>query len=150
MESEIQHILSLLKSTFEKKAWYGPAVKEVLKDITADQASHRLNNTHSIIELVAHMTAWRIFVVKKLEGNVDYKVSAELNFPSPSNWKAAIQNLEESQAKLIDAIQHFDDSLLHESVPNSSYGYTFFTFLHGIIHHDVYHIGQIMLLKKSK
>ncbi len=149
MPSEIQHILSLLKSTFEKNAWYGPSVKEVLNDITPEQATHQINNTHSIIELVAHMTAWRIFVVKKLEGDTEYKVSDEVNFPKPSNWEVAIQNLNESQAKSVGAIQQFDSSLLHYPVPNSSYGYTFFTLLHGIIHHDVYHIGQIALIKKS-
>ncbi len=150
MQSEIQHILSLLKSTFEKNAWYGPSVKEVLSDITPELAALRINNTHSIIELVAHMTAWRIFTVKKLEGDVDYKVSKELNFPTPSNWETVVNNLYESQAKLTGAIQQFDSSLLHHPVPNSSYGYTFFTLLQGIIHHDIYHIGQIMLIKKSR
>lgn len=148
MQSEIQHILSLLKSTFEKNAWYGPSVKEVLSDITPDLAAHRMNNTHTIIELVAHMTAWRIFTVKKLEGDVDYKVSKELNFPTPLNWETALSGLNESQAKLIGAIQQFDSSLLHHPVPNSSYAYTFFTLLHGIIQHDIYHAAQIRLIKK--
>ncbi len=150
MTSEIQNILELLKSTFEKKAWYGPSLKEALKDITPEQGSYRINNTHSIIELVAHITAWRTFVTKKLEGDLEYKVTNELNFPTPTTWETAIQDLEESQVKLMAAIRNFDSSLLHDSVPNSSYGYTFFTLLHGIIHHDVYHTGQIVLIKKSK
>ncbi|HOX83219.1 MAG TPA: DinB family protein [Chryseolinea sp.] len=150
MSSELTHILTLLKSTFEKNAWYGPSVQEVLKDITPSQSTQRISNTHSIIELVAHMTAWRTFVVKKLEGDVDYKVDDALNFPTPFNWETTLKELHESQAKLIAAIQNFDSSLLHDAVPNSSSGYTFFTLLHGIIHHDIYHTGQIMLIKKSK
>jgi uncharacterized damage-inducible protein DinB len=150
MPSEIQHILSLLKSTFNKSPWYGPSVNDVLSDIDAELAELRINNTHSIIELVCHMTAWRTFVVKKLEGDVDYKVDDALNFPTPFNWETTLKDLHESQAKLIAAIQNFDSSLLHDAVPNSSSGYTFFTLLHGIIHHDIYHTGQIILIKKSK
>lgn len=150
MSSEIQSILTLIKSTFEKKAWYGPSVKEVLKDITPLQAKTRINNTHSIIELVAHMTAWRIFAVKKLEGDLEYTVTDELNFPKATHWENTVADLYASQAKLVKAIQRFDASLLHQPVPNSSYGYTFNTLLHGIIHHDTYHIGQIVLIKKTQ
>lgn len=150
MSSEIQHILALLKSTFEKKAWYGPPVKVVLKDITPIQSTHRINNTHSIIELVAHMTAWRVFAVKKLEGDLEYTVTDEMNFPIPPDWDTTRKALYDSQAKLEEAIRRFDPALLHQPVPNSSFGYTFFTLLNGIIHHDTYHIGQIVLIKKSK
>ncbi|MEO7989569.1 MAG: DinB family protein [Chryseolinea sp.] len=150
MSSDIQHIISLLKSTFEKKAWYGSSVKEVLGDISADQATNRIANTHSIIELVGHMTAWRTFVIKKLEGDVDYKVTDDLNFPSPFTWETSLKDLEESQAKLIEAIQKFDSSRLHDLVPHNSYKYSFYGLLHGIIHHDTYHIGQIELIKKSR
>ncbi len=149
MQSEIQHILWLLKSTFEKNAWYGPSIKEVLKDITPDLSTKRISNTHSIIELIGHMTAWRTFVLKKLEGGVDYNVTDELNFPSQTNWEASVNALEESQAKLIEVIQKFDPSLLHDLVPHHSYKYSFYGLLHGIIHHDIYHIGQIVLIKKS-
>ncbi len=150
MQSEIPNILSLLKNTFEKKAWYGPSVKEALKNITLDQATHRIANTHSIIEIVGHMRAWRIFVVNKLEGDVDYKVTDELNFPTPSTWETSVKELEESQEKLIEAIQNFDPSRLHDLVPHHSYTYSFYELLHGLIHHDTYHIGQIVLIKKSK
>jgi uncharacterized damage-inducible protein DinB len=150
MSSELNHILTLLKSTFEKKAWYGSSVKEVLKDITPSQSPYRINNTHSIIELVAHMTAWRVFAVKKLEGDLGYTVTDEMNFPTPSDWDTTLKTLYKSQTKLVEAIHQFDPALLHQPVPNSSFGYTFFTLLNGIIHHDTYHIGQIVLIKKSK
>jgi hypothetical protein len=61
MESEIERIISLLKQTFEKGAWHGPSVKEGLQGITEEQALQKLPHTHSILELVGHMTAWRHF-----------------------------------------------------------------------------------------
>jgi len=149
MNSEIQNIKNILKGTFGKKAWHGPTIKEVLEGITSEQATNSIGNSHTIIELLAHMTAWRIFVVKKLEGDQDYKVTEDLNFPVVSDLQKTIAGLEESQVRLLDALAQFPESQLHEIVPHSSYNYSFYTLLHGIVHHDLYHLGQIALLKKS-
>jgi uncharacterized damage-inducible protein DinB len=149
MNSEIQNIIALLTSTFEKKAWHGPAVKEVLKDIMPAQALHRFENTHSIIELIAHMTSWRVFVIKKLEGEQNYTVTDEMNFPAVKDLQKAIIDLEESQSRLLAALGHFPGARLHEIVPHGSYHYSYYTLLHGIIHHDLYHLGQIAFIKKT-
>src|SRR5688572_4099256 len=101
MKTEIQKLTSLLQRTFEKYAWHGPSVMETLQNITQDIANNRLNNTHSIIELVAHMTAWRDFVISRLEGNNDFKVTDELNFPVVKDWTQVFTALQQSQTKLL-------------------------------------------------
>jgi uncharacterized damage-inducible protein DinB len=150
MKTQITHLKSLLTKTFEKGAWHGPAVMEVLEEIDEKSAKLRLPNTHSIIELVAHMTAWRTFVVNKIQGDRGYMVSDAMNFPKPTGWLTALKKLEESQAKLVKALDQFPDSKLDELIPHDAYKCTFSTLLHGIIHHDLYHIGQISLIKKSQ
>jgi len=147
--NELQQITSLLSKTYEKNAWHGPSIKEVLSAITIKDAAKRLPNTHSIIELVNHMTAWRTFVVKKLRGDSDYKVTEEMNFRVSDDWTAALSDLAQSQSELIEAIASFPADKLTEKVPHKEYNYTFYTLLHGIIHHDLYHIGQIMLIHKA-
>jgi uncharacterized damage-inducible protein DinB len=147
--AEIENILSLFSSVFEKNAWYGPSVKEVLNDVRAEHASLRIKNTHSIIELVAHMTSWRTFVIKRLEGDNEFSVTDELNFPAVSDWAQAVRDLYEGHEKLIALLRIFPPVKLFEIVPHASYRYTFYTLLQGIIHHDIYHIGQISLIKKS-
>ena len=147
--NEVKSICSLLKRAFEKNAWHGPSLKEALQHVDATMALQRLDNTHSIIELVNHMISWRTFVVKKLEGNRDYKVNDNENFPARENWAATLADLEVSQRDLIHAVDNFDAARLHDIVPHDGYQYTFYTLLHGIIHHDIYHIGQISLIKKS-
>lgn len=149
MERELKHLIKMLQHTYEKNAWHGPAVKEVLENVSADDAHKRLPNSHSIIELVAHMTAWRIFVVKKLQGNSEYKVTDDMNFPAPTDWGKVVEELDASQARLIQELKGFDSSKLYEPVPHGSYNYNFHTLLHGIIHHDLYHAGQIALIKKQ-
>ena len=149
MQHEIENICDLLKRTFEKNAWHGPAVKEVLEDITVEQSTLKFHGTHSIGELVAHMTAWRTFVTRKLQGDNDYKVTDEMNFPTLTNWAMAKAALDASQGKLLEAIAIFDPARLHEKVSHTNYNYSFYTLLHGIIHHDLYHVGQIAIIKKQ-
>ena len=149
METEIQHILSLLRKTFEKGAWHGPAVKESLEGLSEAHAFNRLPNTHSIIELVAHMAAWKRYVTKKLMGDVGYQVTDELNFPQPDSWEKALRELEESQHELLAAIETLAPASLMEKVPWTQEPFSYYTIIHGIIHHDLYHIGQINLIKKA-
>jgi uncharacterized damage-inducible protein DinB len=147
--NELQHIISLLTRVYEKNAWHGPAVKEVLVKISSTDSLKRLPNTHSIIELVNHMSAWRTYTSRKLVGDNDYKVTEGMNFPRSSDWDAALRELEKSQQELISAISSFPVERLFEIVPHSTENYTFYTLLHGIIHHDLYHIGQIVLINKA-
>lgn len=149
MQWEIQRIVSLLQQTFEKGAWHGPSVKEVLNKITVDQIFNRLPDTHSIIELVAHMTSWRIYVTKKLSGDDTFKVTDDLNFPQNTDWVETLQRLEESQGQLISAIEKFPEDKLTEQAAGFRDPYTYYTLIHGIIHHDLYHIGQIILIRKA-
>src|SRR5688500_16540849 len=149
MQSEIQRIVSLLKQTFEKGAWHGPSVQEVLNKITVDQVFNRLPHTHSIIELVAHMTSWRIYVTRKLSGDDAYKVTDDLNFPANTDWPQTLRQLEESQRQLILAIEKFPAEKLTEQVAGFRDRYSYYTLIHGIIHHDLYHAGQLMLIQKA-
>jgi uncharacterized damage-inducible protein DinB len=149
MNPQIAILKTLLTKTFEKDAWHGPTVMEVLADIDEKSAQFRLLKTHSIIELVTHMTAWRIFVVKKLQGDRAYMVSDSMNFPEPTGWLTVLKELKQSQAALLKELDQFSDSKLDELMPHDAYKCTFSNVLHGIIHHDLYHIGQIALIKKS-
>lgn len=148
MKSETEKIVSLLKRSFDKGAWHGPSVRETLATITSETSSSRLHNTHSIIELVLHMITWRNFVISKLEGK-DYKVTDEMNFPKSSDWLKAVKDLEESQTKLLALVETFPVEKLSELVPHPNAKYTFYTMLQGIIHHDLYHAGQIILISKA-
>jgi uncharacterized damage-inducible protein DinB len=146
---ETKQIIRLLQKTFEKNAWHGPSLKEVLSDIHSEDASRRVGNTHSIIELVNHIIAWKIFVIEKLKGNSDYQVDDSLNFPNIDDWDYTLKTLDTVQAQLLGVISEFNPGRLQEKVPHDGYQYTFYTLLHGIIHHDIYHIGQISLIKKA-
>jgi len=150
MDTEVKNILSLLVDTFEGKPWHGgPSAREVLKNVQPKQITKKLNGTHSIIELVGHMTAWRNFVSHQLQGNLNYTVTDEHNFPSDKDWPSTLNDFFETQNKLVSLLKHLPANRLMDVVPGDHRSYTLFELLHGIIHHDVYHIGQIALLNKA-
>jgi uncharacterized damage-inducible protein DinB len=146
--SELKNIVTLLENTFGNNPWHGPSVKDALRNITPVNAMQRLNNSHSIIELVNHMTTWRNYTIKKLGSDIAFEMTQEQNFPAEKDWSSTQKNLGESQTKLIAVINAFDRKKLSETVPLSKYPYSYYAMLHGIIHHDLYHTGQIMIIKK--
>lgn len=144
--ADLAEISGLVKRVYNGKAWHGPSIMEVLKDMDDTLAKKKIGNSHSIVQLVLHMIAWRTFVTKRLMGDTTFELTDADNFPEEISWMVASQKLEQSQTELLKAIDAVNDSLLHENVANRKYD--FFVLLHGIIHHDIYHIGQIQLIKK--
>jgi uncharacterized damage-inducible protein DinB len=146
--SEIDRIVRLLEKTFDKQPWYGSSIVEILSRVDPEQSTVRQGETHSIIELVLHMTSWRNFATQRLMSNAEFEVTDEANFPNPTNWKDALDQLHQSQEALLAAVKQFPENRLIELVPSKILKYTYYTLLHGIIQHDVYHLGQIALLQK--
>ena len=149
MDREIQEIIGLLERVYEKDAWHGPSVQESLKNISQEQAFSHVENAHSIIELVAHMTSWKIYVLHMLKGDATYKVDEHHNFPAAQDWSRTVGELAASQQALIETLRIFHSAKLKQQAPGQYSHLTFYTLLHGIIHHDLYHTGQIMLIKKA-
>jgi uncharacterized damage-inducible protein DinB len=143
---QIELIKKQLERTFNGPAWYGPPIMDALSKIKQGQAANTHKDSHSIIEIIGHMTAWRDFVVKRLTGDNDFEVSDEMNFPKLDDLALAIAALQASQQSLIEAISSFPEERLKEKVGGRSY--SFQAMLHGIIHHDLYHLGQISLLNR--
>ncbi len=152
--NEVKRIRILLRSTYRGRAWHGPAVREVLEGVTASEAAARpIAGSHSIWELVLHMTYWRRVVAEALVGGpIDEHPPAELDWPTivsdrPEAWEQALEDLEASQKALVQRVKAFDEARLMENVADREF--SFYFVLHGIVQHDIYHAGQIALLKKA-
>jgi uncharacterized damage-inducible protein DinB len=146
--TEIDRITRLLQKTFDGQPWYGSSIMEILKTVSADIASDPMGTAHSIGNLVEHMISWRTFATRRLLGDAEFEIDDQTNFPSFSDWAQTMQRLEQSQQALLQAIKQFPNERLNELVPSNRFRYTFYTLLHGIIQHDIYHLGQIAILKK--
>lgn len=150
--SEIKRIEDQLKRAFEGNAWHGPGVLEILKDVSASRAAARpLPDAHSIWELVLHITAWESVCRRRLEGD-RAQIPDEEDWPavgetSEAAWEQAKQALIEGHHQLRQAIGQLDESRLDEPIlPDMS---SVYVTLHGAVQHDLYHAGQIAILKKA-
>jgi uncharacterized damage-inducible protein DinB len=153
MQSETHRIIDLLQRTYAGNAWHGSNIQTILADVSAKQASLKpITTAHSIWELVLHLTQWRTFAWQKIAGDPQFDITTpETDWPpvadsSQEAWQTALQQLDKSQEKLVEALYKFSDANLSQIVPGRDY--TYYVLLHGIIQHDLYHTGQIALLKK--
>lgn len=152
--TEIERISQQLKLSFYKDAWHGPALLEVLKGVTARQAAQRpIADAHTIWELVLHSTTW-IKAVDKTITEMEYtQVTDAANWPavrdqSELSWNKALDSLKKSHKKLEKHVQTLKNAELKKKAANTNS--TIDRLLYGIIQHDIYHAGQIAILKKSK
>ena len=149
----IEQLTDLLNRAFHKDAWYGPALMETLEGITAKQAAARpVASAHSIWDLVGHLAAWKRSVAEWLAREPG-GVSKEQNFPAVNDvsetvWLDTIAELKDMHKKLEAQIMALTETQLTTNIPGQDF--TPYYLVHSIIQHDIYHAGQIALLKKVK
>ena len=150
--AESARIANQLERAFSGKAWHGPSLRILLRGISAEQAAKRpVINAHSIWELVLHITAWDRVVCERIQGGKTTQLPKELNFPTVSDtsekaWKKTLKELEKQHKALLAAMRAFPDKKLHNNLTGGDY--TFYITMHGAVQHDLYHAGQIAILKK--
>ncbi|MDE3057309.1 MAG: DinB family protein [Bacteroidota bacterium] len=151
MSNENTHIAEQLRLAYEGEAWHGPALRGLLVGVNAKQAAAKpMQNVHSIWEIVLHITTWQSVVRKRLAGEA-VEPTEEEDWKSvidsgESAWKKTIMLLEQSLNELLNAVLQFDESRLEQTVPGKDYSNRFMIF--GVLQHNLYHTGQIALLKK--
>jgi uncharacterized damage-inducible protein DinB len=148
--SEIPRMLEQLRRSFEGESWHGLAVLETLEGVTAEQAAHRhAPGLHTIAELVLHMTTWKRAVTERISGR-RMDPTPEEDWPSAepldaARWDAMRRGLVDQHARLVEAVKVLDDSDLDVAPVGGS---TRYVQIHGVVQHDLYHAGQIVILTK--
>ena len=150
--SERQRILDLIDRSYRAKAWHGPALLEVLDGVSAGLAArHIQRGVHSIWELVEHVASWNEIVAERLAGGSP-TVTPALNFPpvtrtTPAAWLATRRRLARSELRLRRAVARFPGARLGRRRPKVDH--TWSVLIHGIIHHQLYHAGQMAMLRRA-
>jgi uncharacterized damage-inducible protein DinB len=148
--TEIERIVEQLKQVHEGEAWHGPSVREVLAGVNAAGAAARpLRGAHSIWEIVHHVRVTAEGVRAHLTGE---PVAEEPDWPALADtgdaaWRSAVAKLQSAQRAVADAVSRLPEARLHDPVPGKSHSY--WSELLGLMHHDLYHAGQIALLKRG-
>jgi uncharacterized damage-inducible protein DinB len=156
---ENERIIDQLQRAFKKDSWSGPSLMEVLATVTADSAAARpVVNAHTIWEIVLHIAAWKDVVRHRIEGKL-VRVPDEGDWPAVTDtgaaaWQKTLAKLEQRHDELVNVAQsltdgRLEDILITEHSCETGGGVSCYVTLHGIIQHDLYHAGQIALLKKA-
>ena len=153
---EVLRIADQLEREHSGEPWHGSPLMQILSEVTHTEAAERpLAGGHTIWELVLHITAWKNEVRHRLAGQPagepeegDWPVVGET---TASAWKAAVERLDLSHRLLLSAVRNFPEPevLTPTNDPRGNgLAPTYYELLHGLIQHDVYHAGQIAILKK--
>lgn len=154
--SEVERIQDQFRRAFDGEAWHGPSVLSLLDGITAQQAAaHPIPGAHSIWELTLHIAAWERACLRRLQGDraqlSDIEDWERIGETTDAAWKQTKQDLVDNHRALLEAIATVDESRLNEPIindPNTPFSSVYVT-LHGGVQHDLYHAGQIAILKKA-
>lgn len=150
--TEIERILDQYHLSWDGDAWHGPSLREVLRDVMASEANARpIAGSHTIAEIVQHLAYWRWVMVERVAGKL---VSPEHDeqWPPPrdaseSAWQEAVALLESRHQAMMQTLGKLSDEQLNQ--PIAGRDYNLYGQLHGSLQHDIYHIGQIALLKRA-
>jgi uncharacterized damage-inducible protein DinB len=150
--NEINRLVDQMDRAFSGEAWHGPDLTQLLNGISAEDASkHPVPGAHSIWELVNHIAAWNTIVQHKSKGE-PIEVTTGIDWPpvwdtSEVDWKRSLATLAESRTRLRNYVKTVRDDQLDEQVLRENYSR--YVLLHGLVQHDLYHAGQIAVLKKA-
>lgn len=152
MNEHSSHLRQIQKA-FEGEAWHGPSLMEALDGVDAHMAKRRwVDGVHTIWEIALHTVAWKRAVTKWIEGDDTIRVEDDENFPMPeqgddAEWEHVLNELKVAQAEFLAVVSRLSNDKLYENPPGRTTIYS--DYLFGVVHHDLYHAGQISLLEEG-
>lgn len=153
MNTEILQIAEQLKDAYEGDSWFGKNAKTLLAEAEAVNVFEKPNGQHSILELLWHIITWREFTISRLRQDTGTDLHyfeqndwRELDHGNKSLWQEGLKKLQKVHNELVEVLQQQQDSLLIEHVPGRAYNFR--KLLHGIVQHDIYHLGQVAYIIK--
>jgi hypothetical protein len=153
--NEIELLLHALDEGFDLKAWHGPNLRGALRRVRAEDAAWRpAPGRHNVWELAVHAAYWKYATWRRLTGarRGSFDLEGSNWFPRPEGpaseraWKADLAMLDRIHRSLRAVVSALDPKALRRRARGSRY--TPAALVNGIAMHDVYHAGQIQLLKK--
>lgn len=152
--SEIQLLLKMLDDAYSLKTWHGPNLKGSLRGLTAETAAWRPGpKRHSIWEVAVHAAYWKYIVRRRLSGEKrgSFALQGSNWFVRPLElsdkaWRNDLALLDGEHGRLREAVAGLKPTSLSFTPATSKVSNL--TLICGIPNHDVYHAGQIQLLKR--
>lgn len=151
---EIRLLLQMVDESYERKAWHGPNLRGSIRGLDVRRVSWRpAAGRHNIWEIVVHAAYWKYIVRRRLVGEKkgSFPLRGSNWFVRPATmtaeaWRSDIALLEDMHRKMRAAIAGLKPADLPKMPAGSTVSNA--AIITGIASHDVYHAGQIQLLKR--
>jgi hypothetical protein len=153
----ISQLLFLVDSAYNRASWHGPNLRGSLRGVTAQQAARRpAADRHNIWELTVHAAYWKYVAWRRLTGakRGSFPLEGSNWFQRPYGdrsekaWKADLALLDRQHRLLRDIVEALNPRDLEKKAKGSTV--TNLKLITGIAAHDLYHAGQIQLIKRLK
>jgi len=147
-------ILSLLDQAYDRPSWHGTNLSGALRRVTPRQAAWRPGPArHNIWEIAVHAAYWKYTAWRRLTGatrrSFPLKGSNWFKRPvdlSDTAWRSDLALLDEMHRVLCESVSRLPPGALSRTPKGSKVSN--FALLSGVAAHDLYHAGQIQLLKR--
>jgi hypothetical protein len=142
-------VLALLDEAYEKKTWHGPNLKQSLRGVRAKQAAWRpARGRHNIWEITLHAAYWKYAVRRRIDGGKrgSFALKGSNFFARPEKGK-----LNEAAWNADKALLEREHRLMRRAIDKvlrKPRGMKILRMLYGVAFHDIYHAGQIRLLRR--
>ena len=157
MSPEVAQLLAILDQAYDKQSWHGTNLRGSVRRVTPDQAAWRpAAQRHNIWEIVVHAAYWKYAAARRFTGGArgSFPMKGSNWFLRPVEpissaakaWKADLHLLDEMHHALRSATIRLSNKDLHRTPPAGKVSN--FALLSGVAAHDLYHAGQIQLLKR--
>jgi hypothetical protein len=156
--TEKARLVDQFEREIQGQPWHGPSLTTILDGVTAAQAAHAPSrDTHCIWEILVHMTGWKREVSRRALGHEAAEPALgdwpPIGQPTDARWREAQADHLRAQRELLDIVRGLPDAALNTKVPGNAAafvgaGLSITATLWGLVQHDVYHAGQIAILKK--
>jgi uncharacterized damage-inducible protein DinB len=153
LNSSISLLVAALDEAFDHRSWHGTNLRGSIRGLSSQEAIWRPQaGRHNIHELVVHTAYWK-YAVRRLitgarRGSFPHKGSNWFRREEANDlqWRSDVDLLVDEHRQLRAAVAALDARRLEERSPKKRYTYT--ELIRGIAAHDLYHAGQIQLLKR--
>ena len=153
-DARIELLLEILDQAFDRRGWHGTTLRSSLRGVTPDEALWRpASGRHNIWELTVHAAYWKYAVRRRLAGDAAGSFARKPSdwpdvpaTPDARAWKLDVDLLGGEHRLLREVVSGLPPARLEERSPQGMW--TNAQEIHGIAAHDLYHTGQIQLIKK--
>jgi hypothetical protein len=152
----VKQLLAVMDAAYDKKSWHGTNLRGSVRRVSAEAAAWRpAPDRHSIWELVVHAAYWKYIGLRRLTGakKGSFPLKGSNFFGRGDNltekaWREDIALMDRTHAELRGEVEKLADRDLLLVPPGSAVSN--FALLSGVAAHDLYHAGQIQLLKRLR